>query len=81
MALECGLGCVPDFIGNEPGTAGGDYFAALGLGRSTTVLEDASIDWINDEIPDAARAPEPLCLLASGRRDRRIDRRSGYRDY
>ena len=46
------------------GERSGYHLTTIGSGRPTSVLEDAPVDGIDDEVADAARAPEALGAFA-----------------
>ena len=79
VALESGDGGVPDIIGDQRGNGSGNHLTAVRPGRSASVLEDALVDGIDDEVADMAGAPEALGATCLERRDRRGDRRWGCR--
>ena len=56
---------VPDVIGNQRGNRSRDDRATIGSGGSSSVLEDAPVDGIDDEVADTARAPEALGATTS----------------
>ena len=65
VALEGGDGGVPDVIGNQRGNRSRDDRASIRPGRPTSVLEDAPVDGIDDEVADMTGAPEALGATAS----------------
>ena len=64
VALEGSDGGVPDVIGNQRGNRSRDDRASIRPGRPASVLEDAPVDGVDDEVADAARAPEALGAFA-----------------
>ena len=64
VALEGSDGGVPDVIGNQRGNRSRDDRATIRSGRSASVLEDAPVDGIDDEIADMTGAPEALGAFA-----------------
>ena len=61
------------------GNGSGNHLTTVGLGGSSSVLEDALVDGIDDEVADMPGAPEALGATTSERRDRLACRRWGCR--
>ena len=65
VALESGDGGVPDVIGDQRGNGSGNHLTTVGLRGPTSVLEDAPVDGIDDEVADMTGAPEALGATTS----------------
>ena len=65
LRLRVAMSGVPNVIGDQWGNGSGNHLTAVRSGRSSSVLEDALVDGIDDEVADMPGAPEALGATTS----------------